>query len=144
MARTVSMVSASVGSLVVAVAQHPGEPQRQAAGVTRRALHTVERHLDHLLRSQLHDVALGAAHRQLLKPRGLPLQHRVGHALERLAQHHVAAAGRVEGAQMNIGQLSCTPARPPLDGQHHQIQGVDRLDLEPAGPAAARLVRRGQ
>ena len=45
---------------------------------------------------------------------------------------------------MNVGQLSFTPARPPLDGQHHQIQGVNRLDLEPTGPAAARLVRRGQ
>jgi hypothetical protein len=37
------------GALVVPVAQHPGESQRQAAGVPRRCLKSVERHLDHLL-----------------------------------------------------------------------------------------------
>ena len=43
---------------------------------------------------------------------------------------------------MDVGQLAGAPARPPLDGQHHQVKRVDRLDLQPAGAAAARLVRR--
>ena len=45
---------------------------------------------------------------------------------------------------MDVGQLAGAPARPPLDGQHHQVKRVDRLDLQPAGAAAAGLVRRGQ
>jgi hypothetical protein len=43
-------------SLVIAIAQHPGEPQRQPAGVARRCLHTVEGDLDYLLWTHLDDI----------------------------------------------------------------------------------------
>ena len=40
------------GTLVVAVAQHPCETQRHAAGVADRSLHAVEGDLDHLFGTQ--------------------------------------------------------------------------------------------
>src|SRR4051812_24061150 len=43
--------------LVVAVPQHPGEPQRHAAGVAGGALDTVEGDLHDLLGPEVHDVA---------------------------------------------------------------------------------------
>ena len=36
---------------------------------------------------------------------------------------------------MDVGQLAGAPARPRLDGD--QVKRVDRLDLQPAGAAAA-------
>ena len=36
----------------------------------------------------------------------------------------------------------CAPAAAPLDGEHDQVEGVHRLDLDPGGAAAAGVVRR--
>ena len=66
---TRSMVSASVGGLVVAVAADPGEAQRDAAGVAGRDLDAVERDLDHLLGPDVHDVAVAAGASPILSSR---------------------------------------------------------------------------
>ena len=79
--------------------------------------------------------------RQLGEPLGLPRQHLVGHALEGLAEHHEAAGaavgGGIAGTEMDVGQPAVAAAAAPLDGQHHQVEGVHRLHLHPAGAAAA-------
>ena len=43
-----------------------------------------------------------------------------------------------------LDSLPRAAPRSPLHGQHHQVEGVHRLDLQPARAAAARLVRRGR
>ena len=73
---------------------------------------------------------------------GLPRQHLVGHALERLAKHHETTVPRVARAEVDVGQLSGAPARTPLHREHDEVEGVHRLDLEPARTPAPRLVRR--
>ena len=50
-----------VGGLVVAVADHPREAQRQAAGVAARALQPVEGDLDDLLRADVDDPVVALA-----------------------------------------------------------------------------------
>ncbi len=126
--------------LVLAVAQHPGEAQRQAAGVARAALHAVERDLHHQLRPDVDGVGVPAL-LQRQQTRRLPGQQLVGQALERLAQHDETAGGRVARAQVQVGQPAAAPPVPPLDRQHHQVQRVPRLDLDPPGAPAARRVR---
>ena len=126
--------------LVRPVAHHPGEPQRDPARVAGRRLHAVERDLDDQLGPHEHLplVARLLQRQQLL---GLPAQHRVGQALERLAQHH-EAAGRVARAEVQVRQPALAPAVPPLGREHDQVEGVHRLDLQPADAAPARGVRR--
>ena len=53
----------------------------------------------------------------------------------------------VAGSRAPRWMLESLPRAPPgapLDGEHDQIEGVHRLDLEPARAAPAGLVRRGQ
>ena len=128
------------GGLVVAVAQHAREPQGHAARVARRALQAVERDLDHLLGADGHDPAVVAG-RQLREPLGLPREHLVGHALERLAQHHEPAGG-VARAEVDVGQVAAPTPGAVLDREDDQVEGVPRLDLDPPGTATTRLVRR--
>jgi hypothetical protein len=78
------------------------------------------------------------------EPLRLPPQQLIGQALERLAQHDEAAGVRVTSAQVQVGQPAAAPSVPPFDGEHHQVQGVPRLDLDPAGAPAARRVGRIQ
>src|SRR5437867_12843209 len=73
-----------VGTLVVAVAQHAGEAQCHATGVARRALDAVERDLDDLLGTDMHDVPVGRAVSEVEEPLRLPVEHLVRHALEGL------------------------------------------------------------
>ena len=74
------------------------------------------------------------------EPFGLPPQQLIGQPLERLAQHDEAAGIRVTGTQVQVGQPAAAAPVPPFDGEHHQVQGVPRLDLDPAGAPAARRV----
>jgi len=78
------------------------------------------------------------------QPFGLPGQQFVGQPLERLAEHDEAAGLRVAGAQVQVGQPAAAPPVSPLDGQHHQVERVPRLDLDPPGTPAARRVRGGE
>ena len=43
---------------------------------------------------------------------------------------------------MQVRQLARTPAVTPFGREHHEIERVRALDLEPARAAAAGLVRR--
>ena len=78
---------------------------------------------------------------QLGEPLGLPGEHLVGHALERLAEHHEAVALVGAGAEVDVGQPALAPAAAPLDGQHDEVEGVHRLDLDPGGAATTGVVR---
>ena len=89
----------------------------------------------------VHDVAVACRHRQLGEPLGLPGQHLVGHALERLAEHDEPAGLRVAGAEVDVGQPALAPAAAPLDRQHHEVEGVPRLDLDPPRAATAGGIR---
>ena len=66
----------------------------------------------------------------------------VGHPLERLAEHHKAAADVVPSAKVKIAEPAAPAAVPPLGGEHDEVQCPDRLHLEPPASAAAGLVGR--
>ena len=76
--------------------------------------------------------------RELLQPLGLPREHLVGQALERLAEHHEAVAVGRARAQVQVAQPALAAAVAPLGGEHDQVERVARLDLQPARAAAAR------
>src|SRR5205814_7051543 len=73
---------------------------------------------------------------------GLPVEHRVGEALEGLAEHDVLAGRRVEGSEVQVREIAAAAAVSPLGGQHDEVEGVRALDLQPARAAVARLVGR--
>ena len=131
------------GGLVLAVAEHPREAERDTAGISRAALHAVEGDLHDEFRADVHGPVVAVV-RQLLQSRRLPCEQLVGEALERLAEHHPATGPRVAGAEMQVRQPPATPAVPPFHREHHEVQGVPRLHLDPPGAAAARRVRGGQ
>ena len=69
----------------------------------------------------------------------LPAEHLVGQPLERLAQHDEAPR-RITGPQVQVGQPAAAAPVTPFGGQHHQVQRVPWLDLDPfAAPAAGRV-----
>src|SRR5215468_3100748 len=129
--------------LVVPVTLDAGQTQREAARITAARLQVAEGHFHDQLRPEV-DGPLIAVRLALLELPGLPLQHGIGESLERLSEHHVTARGGVEGAQMQIGEFASTATMSPLGGQHHQIEGVRALDLEPADAAVAGFIGRGE
>jgi signal recognition particle subunit SRP54 len=128
------------GGLVLAVPEHAGEAQREATWVPGAALDAVEGDLHDEFRPHVHGVGIPVVF-QREQPFGLPGQQLIGQALERLAQHDESARVRVAGAQVQVGQPAAASPVAPLDGQHHQVQGVPGLDLDPPGAAAAGRVR---
>src|SRR3954467_387560 len=50
--------------------------------------------------------------------------------------------GRVGGAEGGVGDAAAAGAGAPLDGEDDEVERVHRLDLQPAGAAAAGGVRR--
>ena len=72
----------------------------------------------------------------------LPLEHLVGQPLERLAEHHVLAGGRIERAEVQVRELAGAPAVAPFRREHDEIERVRALDLEPARAAIAGFVGR--
>src|SRR4029450_6286530 len=132
-----------LGALVLAVAADAGEAQGEAARVAGAGLEAVEGDLDPQLGADPDHPAVAGAVGQLQEALGLPAEQLVGQALEGLAEHHEPAVG-VAGAQVEVGQPALAAAVAPLDGQDDQVEGVDRLDLEPAGPAAGGPPGRGQ
>ena len=87
--------------LVGTVGFDPGEAQRQAARVVRAHLQVVEGDLDDQLGAHVDGIAVARdlTGQQLL---GLPGEHLIGQAFERLAEHDEAAVRRVAGAQVQI------------------------------------------
>ena len=71
----------------------------------------------------------------------LPREQFVGQALERLAEHHEAAARRIERAEMKVRQPALAAAMAPFRGEHDEIERVQPLDLEPRGGPLAGFVR---
>ena len=51
---------------------------------------------------------------------------------------------RVAGAEMDVGEPAAAAAGAPLDGEHHQVEGVDRLHLHPCRAAPPGVVGRGE
>src|SRR4051794_31433107 len=100
--------------LVAAVPLDAREPQREPPGILRALLNFVERDLGDDLRSQVHGVAV-ARDLELEEPLRLPREHLVGEPLERLAEHHEAAALAVARAEVQVAQPSLAPAAAPLD-----------------------------
>src|SRR5207244_11265862 len=73
-------------ALVVAVALHAREPQREPPGVAGARLQVGEGDLDDQLGPDVHRPRI-APHLAREKLPGLPVEHRVGEALEGLAEH---------------------------------------------------------
>src|SRR5919201_3753720 len=95
-------------TLVGAVPLDTGKPQRETTGIAGAPLHSVEGDLHYELRSYVHGV-LVPVRLQLLEAVGLPREHFIGHALERLAQHHEASGSRIACSEVKVAQPS-TPA----------------------------------
>src|SRR5262249_20848062 len=124
------------GALVGAIAFDAREAKRQAAGILRARLNLVERDFRDDLRLGIHRIRV-ATDLELEEPFGLPRQHLVGEAFERLAEHHEAAALGIARAEMEIAQPSFAPAAAPLDGEDHEIERARLLHLQPRLTAAA-------
>ena len=74
---------------------------------------------------------------------GLPGEHLVRHALERLPQHDEAALrGIGAGAEVEVREPAAAASVSPFGGEHHEVEGVCRLHLEPGGAARPRFVAR--
>src|SRR5690606_37021406 len=99
--------------LVVPVSQDASEAQRDSAWIASRPLDAVVGDLDDLLRADVDHVPL-AVGLQLQEPLSLPLQHLVGHALERLAQHHELTGRGVAGTEVDVGEPAAASTTAPL------------------------------
>src|SRR5215471_10503284 len=112
--------------LVVAIADHAREAQREATRIATARLQLVERDLDHELRPYVHDVvACVEVERERLEPLRLPREHLVGEPLERLAEHHEAVVAA--RAEMQITEPASAPAVAPFGCEHHEVERVRDL-----------------
>ena len=112
------------------------------AGVAGGALDPVEGDLDDLLGPHVHDVRRRATvsssvNRSVCQASissVIPLN-----VLPSITNPPVAGS---RAAEVDVGQPAPPPSAAPLDREHHQVEGVHRLDLDPGGAAAAGVVRR--
>jgi hypothetical protein len=104
-------------------------------------LHAVEGDLHHEHGLDVHHVPF-VSQGELLELLRLPGEGLVGEPLEGLAEHDEVAGRRVARAEVEIAEPAAAPSAAPLRGEHHEIEGVGRLQLQPLGPAAPRLVGR--
>jgi len=118
-------------------------------------LYAVDGDLDDLFRPDPHHTAvafpalrLPLVGTQLHEPLGLPAQHLIGHPLEGLPDHHELAdavdRAIVARTEMDVRQESSAPSAPPLGGEDHQVERVDRLDLSPTRTTSTGFVGSGQ
>src|SRR6266567_4122503 len=131
-----------VRPLVGPVAPDAREAQRHAARILPAALDAVERNLDDKLRTNIHGVAVAAGleGQELLS---LPGEHLVRHPLERLPEHDEAALTRISaGAEVEVREPATAAPVSPFGSEHHEVEGMRRLHLEPCGAARARLIAR--
>src|SRR2546429_2119744 len=92
-------------------------PQSEPPGVAGASLQVAEGDLDDQLGPDVHRPRI-APHLAREKLPGLPVEHRVGEALEGLAEHDVLAGRRVEGTEVQVRELAAAAAVSPLGGQH--------------------------
>src|SRR3984893_16343171 len=105
------------------------EAKREPASVARTGLQVVEGDFDDKLRANV-DSPLVARDLSLQKLLGLPGKHRVGHALEGLAEHDELSIHGVDRAEVQVREPALASAVAPFRGEGHQGGGVDGLDLE--------------
>ena len=141
MSCSVCSVSASSAGLVRSIPFDARKSQRQSAGILRALLQIVEGNFDDQLRTHEHDMAL-TAHFPFEQRRRLPLEQRIGHPLECLAEHDEAVARGIASAKVEIAQPPAPSAAAPFGGEHDEIERANLLDLQPRASAAARRVRR--
>ena len=72
---------------------------------------------------------------------GLPLEHRVGETLERLADHDERAVGTAR-AEVQVRQPTLAPAVAPLGREHDEVERPHRLHLAPRAAAPTGVVGR--
>src|SRR5437762_13110312 len=70
----------------------------------------------------------------------LPCEDRVGHTLERLAEHHVFSGGGIERTEMQIGQPATSPSVTPFCREHDKVERMAALYLEPRRAACAGII----
>ena len=138
----VAIVSASSARLVVAVAHHAREAQRDAAGVARARLDAVERDLDDELgpdvdrRSRRGAISSSSrrsvCHASISSVRPL-------NVLPSITKPPVAGS-RAPRCRFESQPLAAAVA--PLGREHDEVERVHGLDLEPARAAPAGLVGR--
>src|SRR5579862_4009510 len=126
-------------TLVLAIAFHPREAQCEPAGVARARLQVAECDLDHDLGPDINGGGV-AMSLEFEEAAGLPLEHGIGQALEGLAEHHIAARLGVASAEMEVRELAAAAAAAPFSRQHHEVERMSPLDLEPARAAIAGFV----
>src|SRR2546425_12033709 len=103
---------------------------RNTARVLRALLNVVERHLHHELGAYVDRVSV-ARGLELEQPLGLPGEHLVRHPLERLSQHHEAAASLVAGAEVEVREPAVAATVAPLGREHDEVERMPGLHLEP-------------
>src|SRR5258706_8365579 len=91
--------------LVAAIALDAREPESEAARILGARLDVVERDLGNDLRAHVDRVVV-APDLELEERPGLPGEHRVGEALEGLAEHDEATALAIPRAEVQIAQRS--------------------------------------
>jgi hypothetical protein len=82
-------------------------------------------------------VTCGFEPREML---GLPREHLVGHALERLPSMTKPPLAGSRAPEVNVAEPAGAPPVAPLRGQHHEVERVRGLDLEPAETAPPGLI----
>src|SRR5690606_31253126 len=104
--------------LVGSVAADAGEAECHSARIASRDLDAVERHFHDELRTHVDDVLRfpGLPPLQLLR---LPSEEGVGHALERLSDHHEAVLS--PGAEVEVGQPTLATPVTPFGGEDHEV-----------------------
>src|SRR5207247_8677115 len=58
--------------------------------------------------------------------------------------HHVAAGVRIAGAEVDVREPAAAAAMAPFGSEHHEVERLGRLDLEPRRAARAGVVARIQ
>ena len=128
-----------LGPLVLAVALDAREAEGDAARVAAARLHAVERDLDHELGAHV-DGVRRAPLLELQQALGLPGQHLVGQALERLAEHHELPALGVARAEVQVARAGPgagrAPTRPRGSTRSSVCAGLTLSQPAPRRPAS--------
>src|SRR5579872_1224835 len=110
-----------VRSLVFSITNDSREAQRHARRTPGARLPPVKPDLDDQLRPHVDGPPI-VSNRKLAKMISLPAKHLVGQSLESLSQHDEFTGGRIESAQMEIGQPALATPMATFDRQNHEVE----------------------